>query len=253
MANPRDDDDLIPLLQEADPEDLAILVDYITDSGKGRISLNNLKMSSLVAAKARQVFSEADRLLIADEIQLFGGHSLLNIFRGGEGVPYREIVRDVADHLKVAHENSDLVEEIENFILEKIAAKAWEKMSDDEKSEFAHSFGAGVVGFGPAALAVIIAAIRASGFGAYKFAAVVANAVARQLLGRGLAFGAVAPVMQGMAILAGPLGWALGILWAAYDLASPSYRVTVPCVVQIAYMRKKRLGVSCLPCELLPI
>ena len=98
------------------------------------------------------------------------------------------------------------------------------------------------------ALAAIIAAISASGFAAYKLAAVLANTVARQLLGRGLAFGATAPFLQGMSVLTGPIGWAITAVWSAYDLASPGYRVTVPCAIQIAYMRKKMQSVICSSC-----
>jgi len=41
-------------------------------------------------------------------------------------------------------------------------------------------------------------------------------------------------------------------LWTLADLSSPAYRVTVPCVVQLAYMRQKMINKSkvtvCEPC-----
>lgn len=247
-GNAREDQDLIPLLLAASPEDLGILCGYITDNGAGRISLDNSIMSKLVAASARVVFTEQDRHLIAQEIQLFGGNSILN-FALGQGVVYREILEDVASRLKVTFAVGDPVGIIENSILMTLAARAWGKMNDEEKADFVKSAGIDVgLGIGPAALAAIIAAVRASGFAAYKLAAVLANAVARQLLGRGLAFGATAPFLQGMSVLAGPIGWAITAIWSAYDLASPGYRVTVPCVIQISYMRKKMQSVICSSC-----
>ena len=40
-----------------------------------------------------------------------------------------------------------------------------------------------------------------------------------------------------LALLAGPIGLALTGLWALADIAGPAYRVTIPCVILIAYMR----------------
>lgn len=249
MPTPRPDDDLIPLLSAACAEDISVLVDYVTDSGNGRLSLDNAVMSKLIAAKARNAFAEEERLLLAHEIQLFGGNTLANLARGGQGVPYKEIADDVATRLKVPHSSDDPVAILENSLLETIAARAWEKMTDEEKAAFVKSVGiAKTVGIGPAALAAIISAIRASGFGAYKFATVVANTVARQLIGRGLAFGATAPFMSGMSVLAGPVGWVITAIWTAFDLTSPGYRVTVPCAIQIAYMRKKWQSIACPSC-----
>lgn len=249
MSNARADEDLIPLLQSASPDDLGVLSDYITDSGKGRISLDNAIMSKLVAANARRLYTEEDRLLVAHEIQLFGGNTISNLARGGRGVIFREIIEDVASRLKVTFAAGDPVNVIENSILATLAARAWEKMTDEERRDFAKSAGLDVgLGIGPAALAAIIAAIRASGFAAYKLAAIVANTVARQILGRGLAFGAAAPFLQGMSVLAGPIGWAITAIWTAYDLASPGYRVTMPCAIQIAYMRKKMQSTICSAC-----
>jgi uncharacterized protein YaaW (UPF0174 family) len=74
---------------------------------------------------------------------------------------------------------------------------------------------------------------------AYHLSRSVAAASVQALLGRGLAIGATAVIARPIAVLAGPIGWAVTGAWALADMASPAYRVTVPCVVQIAYMRKK--------------
>lgn len=39
-------------------------------------------------------------------------------------------------------------------------------------------------------------------------------------------------------VFAGPIGWVLSGLWTAFDIAGPAYRVTVPCTITIAYLRK---------------
>jgi uncharacterized protein YaaW (UPF0174 family) len=234
MSYAREDGDLRDVLRSADPEDLAVLADYITDRGRGRLSVDNLVMSRLVAAKARNVFTDEERDLVAHEIQMFGGNAISNLARGGHGVLYREIVSDVAVRLKLGKTAEAPIEELEDAILATIAHRAWDKMSEGERGEFVRT-----AGLGPAAMSGMLAALGATTPASFRVSAIVANSVARQLLGRGLVVGAAAPFFQGLAVLAGPVGWVITALWAAYDLAGPGYRVTVPCTIQLSYMRKK--------------
>jgi uncharacterized protein YaaW (UPF0174 family) len=142
--------------------------------------------------------------------------------------------------MNVTVDESDSAEQIEIRILLTIAVKGVEHMSpDDQRSFFSKITGGKVAGFGPSAVATLQAMIMAGGFRSYMLATTVANAVANQLIGRGLAFGMNATVMRGIGVFVGPIGWAITAIWTAFDLASPAYRVTVPCVVQIAYMRQK--------------
>jgi uncharacterized protein YaaW (UPF0174 family) len=70
-------------------------------------------------------------------------------------------------------------------------------------------------------------------------AMLVANHVARVLLGRGLSVGAGAAIAKMIGLAAGPVGWAVTGAWAAIDLAGPAYRVTVPVVLHVALLRQK--------------
>ena len=63
---------------------------------------------------------------IAEELQLQGGNTIINIFRFGDGVLYKEIVEDVASSLKIPYSSGDGVEEIENTILAKIVEEMFE-------------------------------------------------------------------------------------------------------------------------------
>ena len=95
-------------------------------------------------------------------------------------------------------------------------------------------------GFGKQAMiAAIQIAIKKGGFAAYKLAVIVANAVCRTLLGRSLSFAANATLTRWLSVFAGPIGWAITTIWTAIDIAGPAYRVTIPAVIQIAYMRTK--------------
>lgn len=247
MQDYRDDNDLISVLEHASKEDLVILIDIITDSGKGRVSLSDEKKTALIQAKPAPL---EVKYLLAEEIQKFGGNSVVSIFRGGKGVFYKEIVCDVADHVGANYNDKQSTAQIESAVLLKIVEKSLEKMSESERKEFFEGFGIRYdEGIGPAAMAALIVAIKASGFAFYKLATIVAQAAAKALLGRGLTFAATGSLMRGISVFAGPVGWAITGIWTAFDLASPAYRVTVPCVIQLAYMRQKSLISECPACR----
>lgn len=232
------DVDLINILNGSDESDLAILADVITDNNKGRISLDSTIRNQIDTFKRCGTLGRNYNLLIK-EIQEFGGNSIINLFRG-KGIAYREIVEDVAEHMKVPFEKGAYVEELELKILLTVAMKSMEKMSPEDQKQFLNKVSGGkVTGFGPGAIAAMQAAVLGGGFGSYVLAVTVANATARQLVGRGVAFGAGGALTPFLAAFAGPIGWAITAVWAAFDMASPAYRVTVPCVIQVAYMRQK--------------
>jgi uncharacterized protein YaaW (UPF0174 family) len=241
------------LLLAADVDDLAVLTDYLTDKGEGRLMLDGDVCKRLVECKRNKAFSDSDRFMIAREIRAFGGNSLVNLFRGG-GVEYSELARDVADHLKVPFNKSGPVVNVEIAILQKLFNDALSKMSDGERQQVLEELNIGdLAGMGPAAIAMALAGGKLAGFAAYKMALIVANALAKAILGRGLPFAVNAALTRTMGVMLGPIGWVVTGIWTVADLASPAYRVTVPCVVQIAYMRQKAIAsmtsTSCPECK----
>lgn len=252
--------DLSLLLAQADAADLDILVDYVTDNGEGRISLNNDVCGRLVKCKERKVYTDIDRSLIGREIRAFGGNTLTNVYRDvrstlsfgslldkvlpdvDAAISYDEIVKDVASHLKVSFEKNEDVLVVEDGILRKILRDSFERMSPDERAAVLKELNVADLGMlAPAASAAFIAAGRAGGFATYKLALVVANAVSKALLGRGLPLAVNAAAARTVGVVLGPIGWVVTGVWTLADMASPAYRVTVPCVVQIAYMRQKAI------------
>lgn len=250
---------LLVLLKQADPEDLDLLIDYITDKGDGRITLNGDVCKRLLACQKAARYSGDDLHAIAREIQRFGGNTIANFMRDARNslgfafldgllpsvaaeVEYREIVHDVASHLKVAVARDDDVPAMEDGILRSMLSASYEKMSVEEKKALLDALNIRDMGLlQPAALTAAIAAGQLGGFATYRLAAIVANAVARALLGRGLSVIAGVGTVRGLGVLIGPIGWILAGIWTLADMASPAYRVTVPCVVQLAYMRQKAL------------
>ncbi|MFS2162589.1 hypothetical protein [Variovorax sp. Varisp62] len=253
---------LAEILRGADTGDLDVLVDYITDSGKGRMALDNDVCAQLVRAKSAQAYGPNERMLIESELRQFGGNTVANLMRNMRGllgsltssasgssstqaatVPYDEIVRDVAEHLKVEFDKYASTPEVEDGIMNALLAASFEKMKPDQRELILNDLGipgaADLAQRSAAAISAGIAAAALSSVMAYHLSRSVAAASVQALLGRGLAIGATSVIARPIAVLAGPIGWAVTGAWALADMASPAYRVTVPCVVQIAYMRKK--------------
>lgn len=239
------DESLRAVLDSADADDLAVLVDYITDAGRGRLSLSDDNCDTLLEARESGRFTPRVRHLIAKEISLFGGNSVFNIIRG-DGVPYTEICRDVADHLHAPYSKNDTVEDVEASIIAKLIEKSFSEMSEEQKEEMASGLG---IPKGALGLMALLTAMKAGGFATYRLTLIAANAMARALLGRGLALGVNAALARTVSLLAGPIGWAISLLWTAFDLAGPAYRVTVPCVIQIAWLRQKQNARLCGKCK----
>lgn len=209
----------------------------LLDSG-----IKEVFVGAIQEAKASsQSVPDQVRRMISEEIRRFGGNTLMNFFRGGRGVSYKEVLCDVAAHTDAHYSRSNSCSEIEQAILLRFLEKSLKSMSQSDVEKILRELNVdSVAGIpGPAAIAALQVAIRSSGFAAYKLAAIIAQSTAKALLGRGLAFTTTAPLMRGISVFAGPIGWAITGIWTAFDLASPAYRVTVPCIVQIAYIRQK--------------
>lgn len=235
----REDDDL-KFLGEMESEALSDLVDVLTKDKDGSARLTQ-ELTSSDLYKQHAPDHNKYWELIAAEIQLFGGNTIVsNVFRLGKGVLYREVLQDACDKLKVQYAKHAPVENIEAQLLAKLFAGMMDKMSADEREEFAKVVGLEAVKtFAPEAMAAAVqAAIIAGGFASYRIALIVANQVSRALLGRGLTFAANATLARTIGVISGPIGWAVTGAWTLVDIASPAFRVTLPAVVHVALLRK---------------
>ncbi len=230
------DPHLTDLFRRCTNEDLIPVRDYILNA-----ATNALDGKSAYKRAPHSPATYVDDLV--SEIRLFGGNTFVNLFRG-DGVPYLEIAGDVADKVGAKYEMT-AAREIEHAVLLKVLDKARERMSAEEKAELTRIFreagvdnvdlGAGI----PLGVILAQAGVRLGGFAAYQLAMIVANAVARAVLGRGLTLAANAALARGIAVFAGPIGWAVTAIWTALDIAGPAYRVTIPVVCHVAYLRAK--------------
>ena len=70
-----------------------------------------------------------------------------------------------------------------------------------------------------AVIAALQMMILKTGFSPYKLSVIIANAVARALLGRGISVAGNAALTRAISVFAGPIGLALNAFWLAVDIA----------------------------------
>lgn len=243
----KNDEALVNLLLRAQKSDIDLLIDYITDNGKGRVSLSGSVRSLLTSAKdLNEIDDDTIRILIR-ELQLFGGNSFINLFRKN-GVNYAEIVNDVLERLKIPVQKSASLERKEILIISKVFENAWDKMTEAERKEILNNLGLKST-TGIEALHLLLPRISLGGIAAYQITALIASSIASMLAGRGIAVVAGLGAGRVLGVIAGPIGIALTGLYSAYDLASPAFRVTLPCIVQIAWIRMQSLQSHCKNCN----
>ena len=212
-------------------EQLQVLADSIAFDDQGR----QRHHETLTTRKNYKLYYPKDmkKLLpdIVDELSLYGGNSIRNRIVG-HGESYRNILEDVCDKYKVKYNSFDGGEEIEGFDVKKVLLVAAEDMSTEDVKHISEQLNTkedlnNVIKAGKLSSPIII---RMTTVLVYRmFSRIGAKVAAR--------FVAIFAGSRLFAILTGPTGWVIGGLWTAYDLLGPSYKVTVPCTILIAYYR----------------
>ena len=227
-------------MRQATNDDLEPLVGYILNAEISE-SLSDSDEYKSHHPDHRQYVDLIDR-----EIRDFGGNTFANAFRilfDRRPISYEEIVHDVADKLDVPYQEDSPISTIEDDILLAVMINAWPKMTEQEREELSSitDVKVDIPCYIPSSVPFIAlqAAIRMGGFASYQIAVIIANAVAKTILGHGLRIATNAALTRSLAIFTGPIGWVISGIWTAIDIAGPAYRVTIPCVLQLAMLRHK--------------
>lgn len=234
------DSALLDLLASAKASDLAPLVMHLTDDGKGRLMLAAAVKDLLLESMQRGIYSRETLRLLIGELQQFGGHSIANLARRG-GVAYREIAADALSFLGGKPEIAGSVERMELEVIAARLEKAW-TVIDAEQRQLLNAIDETING--DSALQAWRASILKGG----HIAAAVAQWLSQTKLPEVKAPAAVAKTVGKFALgrlLGGPVAVAAG----ASDLASAAFRVTVPCVTHIAYLRQIQQSVASSTCR----
>ena len=228
----------LDFLYRASNDDLRLLCDIVVKDKHGNFRMTE-ELSATQTFK-RNYLNNIKEMLpeLVDEFRRFGGNSFANFFRGN-GPEYSEILRDVARRNKVSFNKHNSDEQIEQYLLQKLFDDSINGASNDELKEMMKELGYPTTNFTrQAAIATLMTAWKAGGFQSYILLVSVVNAVMKFLIGRGLSLAANAAMTRMASIMLGPVGWVLTALWTLLDIAGPAYRVTVPAVIQLSYIRQ---------------
>lgn len=227
----------LKVLRKMNNDELKVLIQILLD--KGRVT-EDLSSSGLFRTCHESGNYAPCIDLVDEEIRRFGGNTIVNLFRGG-GPEYKEIACDVCEKLDVEVNQSKRMREIDTALLKKVLTKMWEEMEDKDRRELLDSLNIKITtdsNFKAEGLAALLTAFRAGGFASYQLTMIVVNAVAKMILGRGLALATNATINKVLGIATGPIGIALTTMWVVADITGPAYRVTIPVVIYLAAMRQ---------------
>ena len=221
----------LEFLKKCSNEQLQMLADRIAYNDKGQTRYNE----TLTNRRSYVLYypNNMKELLpdIIDEMSLYAGNTITNVFRGSH-VSYRSMLEDVCDTYKVKYNDFNSTEEIEEFFLRKVLLVAADDMNMEDIKHISNTLNSkedikNMITTAKIASPILLRMITViiykmlSKFG-FKLAAEVVVGFAGSRL---------------FAWVTGPVGWVLGTLWTTYDLLGPSYKVTVPCALLIAYYR----------------
>lgn len=239
---------LLPVLQRASHDELYAIVKHLNRSWDVRVRRDE-------RIEAAQHDLTRVPYVVEEYVLRAGGNALANLYRGGRGPEYEEVLRDVCAVMKVGVEPGATNVAVEAKMLLELMDRVWASMSptdrqnaiEDAQAQLrAADKEAGKVS-GSALWVLPLSALAAqagaqlTGFLVYQLAVQVANVLARQMVGYGLALAANAALVRVLAVAIGPLGWIASAGWLAVDLAGPSYKGLAPAVFTIATLRQQMI------------
>lgn len=228
-----DDPDLV-FLSECSNEDLKTFADLLVydKDDKPRISEELSKTRTYKEFYPNEMGKICREIIC--EFQLFGGDTIANVFRG-HGAPYRQILMDVCNRYKVNYNKNSSTERIEMCFVQRMLDDALEKMNDDEVLEIAKDLQIDATKYNNRnALKDAVVMIGLSPSFVSKIIAVCTKAIVPRV---GFALGGLA-VGQALAKLV-PIINIISWGFLLKEITGPAYRVTMPGVMMVIYMRSK--------------
>lgn len=219
------DDELFASLLSAAPDEVDVLVDIITDFSRGRAGLDADVKKLLVQAKHSSRpggYNQEQLELLGHELQQFGGHSAMNLTRrllNKSAVPYVEIVNDVYQKLNGSNAASWSVADKERQIALALFGADWRELAPDDRFERATSTKV-LTGLFKLKDALLLSSGSAVGLSAASSAALFAA------------------VTTGLRL--NPIGALATAGFGLHSSIAEAYRVTVPFVAQMGWIRLRR-------------
>ena len=227
-------------LSSCENEDLRVLCDILTHDRLGNIRITE----QLTATDEYNRNYPEDMLFLVPQISnelLKYGSNTLATFWHNEPDSYETVLRRVCKQMDVRTMEQDSVTKMERNLLTTLCQDTLNKMSERELRLLANENGIPDKTLTRQALtAALLMAIRTSRAILTRIAARVIQYIVEIITIRGVATAGIETATRAVGGVLGPIGWiALGA-WTVYDISSPAYRVCVPAVLQVAYMRLNR-------------
>ena len=227
-------------LSSCENEDLRVLCDILTHDRLGNIRITE----QLTATDEYNRNYPEDMLFLVPQISnelLKYGSNTLATFWHNEPDSYETVLRRVCKQMDVRTMEQDSVAKMEHNLLTTLCQDTLNKMSERELRLLANENGIPDKTLTRQALtAALLMAIRTSRAVLTRIAARVIQYIVEIITVRGVATAGIETATRAVGGVLGPIGWiALGA-WTVYDITSPAYRVCVPAVLQVAYMRLNR-------------
>lgn len=257
----RQDEDLNFLYQCSSTE-LNNLVLCLTQDTMG-IKRFNEELTNSKEYKLYYPFHKKYLDLIIEEIQRYGGNSIVNLLRLKRGVKYKEILIDVCDKLKIEYPKKSSTVQIEDNLIYQLTSRIIEGLKKDEKKQFFkyifedseqenidnlsvqqlfEKTRTTIRNGGDKALRLTSFVVDSvlKGFFKDKLASGVGTVAGTAAVnGAALSYSAAIPAaaLGPIVVIATAIG---GSIWATISISGPAYRVTIPVVLNIIYLRRKK-------------
>lgn len=209
------EDEDLQFLSHCKNKDLLPIADLLANDQLSKLC-NNVGLRSYTEY-SRYYPKELSKLVpcMVLELSLYGGNTIANRgYRFGKGIKYKEILCDVCDKLKVDYDKRHSVSKIEEALIKKVCFQS----STDTN---------------------VLSSVSGAPIGAEAYMPLL-PIIIQQTIKRLTINASSKLISQRLASIAiGPFGWLLSGFWALYEAAGPAYRITIPCVLQIAYLRRK--------------
>lgn len=231
----------LAFLQYCSNTELQELCDLLTHDEKGNIRLSENLTDKDVYIHNYPHNCKAMWQDIALELQLFGGNTFLNIFRRGRGPAYETIVYDVCREMEVEGIGThDSAEEMERALLDKVTRMMLDELTPEQLKQVMKELKIEKHVYTKQAIMAALLLTRKINMRLYYYVvSYILRMTTNMLIGRGVLTAGIGVLSRSLGVLMGPVGWALLSGWTAWDIAGPAYRVTVPAVLQIAFLRLK--------------
>lgn len=231
----------LEFLQYCSNTELRELCDMLTHDEEG-----NIRFSENLTGKDSYIENYPENCQamwkdIAMELQLFGGNTFANLFRHGYGPSYESIVYDVCKEMKVEGVSEyDTAEDMERALLDQVTEKMLDELTPEQRKQIMKDLNIKKRSYSKQAVYAALLLTRRINLRLYNYVmACILRVVTESLVGRGVMTASMGILSRGLGVMMGPVGWIVLTGWTAWDIAGPAYRVTIPAVIQIAFLRMK--------------